>query len=208
MTTVEFSPAGLTSRATADFALRARGTGEGGMFAEQLSGRWAERTYRGKVHVFSAAAVTITANANNLVSVFGIYNPPGSNVLLEMIDTDIANVLATTVVNGFGWYSSTVVLSAAATFTTQGTARSRRVQDAPSTVARVYTAVTHSGTPTLEAMIGGTGAATTTSNQSMYKKWDGTLIIPPGVLASIASTTTVGTTSGNTITTTWADVPI
>ncbi len=197
---------GFSARATTDYELGARMTGEGNFLAENLSGRWAERTYRGNVHMFSVAAVTIPVNASTLVSVYGIYNPPGSGKVLEILDTDIVNVLATTVVTGFGWYSSTVSASALATFTTAGTARNRRMQDPSSTVARVYTAVTHSGTPNLEALIGGTGAATTTANQSMYRDFNGKLFIPQGVLASIAATTAAGTSSGNTITACWADV--
>ena len=48
-----------------------------------------ERTYQGDVFFASAAAVTLPVNANNLVSVFGIYNPPSSGKILEIIDTDI-----------------------------------------------------------------------------------------------------------------------
>ncbi len=207
MTTLEGSPFPLAARASAEFALRARMTGEGGFLYENLSGRFAERNYRGKVSSFSVAAVTIPVNAATLGSVCGIYNPVGSGMMLEIIDTDIVNVDATTVVNAYGWYSSTAALTALATFTTPGTARSRRMQDPVGSVARVYTAVTHSGTPNLEALIGGTGAVTTTSNQSMYRKWDGTLLVPPGILMSIAATTAAGRASGNTIVFTWADVP-
>jgi hypothetical protein len=197
---------GNTSRASGDQELGARMTGEANFLAENLSGRFAERAYRGNVHIFSVAAVTIPVNAATLVSVYGIYNPPGSGKVLELIDTDIVNVLATTVVGGYGWYSSTVAASALATFTTAGLARNARMQDPSSTVARVYTAVTHSGTPNLEAIIGGDGAATNTAGL-IYKLWNGKLIIPQGVLASIAQTTNAGTASGKTIMTAWADLP-
>lgn len=198
---------GLLSRVTGDQEVGARMTGEGNYLHEQLSGRWAERNYRGNVASFSVVAVTIPVNANNLVSVCGIYNPPGSNKILEIIDTDLENVLATTVVNAYAWYSSTVALSALATFTTPGTARSRRMQDPASSQTRVYTAVTHSGTPSLEAMIGGHGATTNAGFQT-YKKFDGTLMIPPGVLASVAATTAASTGSGMAIGFSWAELPI
>lgn len=197
---------GLSARVTGDQEVGERMTGEAAFLAENLSGRFAERTYRGNVSTFSVAAVTVPVNAASLVSVFGIYNPPGSGKLLEMIDTDIVNVLATTVVGGYAWYTSTVALSALATFTTPGTARNGRAQDPTGTVARVYTAVTHSGTPNLEAIIGGDGAATNVGGL-IYKLWNGKLFIPPGVLASIAQTTNAGTGSGKTIMTAWADVP-
>lgn len=197
---------GLTSRIVSDQELGERMTGEGSFLTENLSGRFAERAYRGNIHLFSVAAVTVPVNANNLVSVYGIYNPPGSGKVLELIDTFIANVSATTVVGGYGWYSSTVALSALATFTTAGTARNARMQDPSTTVARVYTAVTHSGTPNLEAIIGNDAAATNTAG--MYMLWNGKVFIPPGVLASVAQTTNAGTASGKTILTAWADVPL
>lgn len=185
-----------------------RATGEGGKIVENLSGRWAERNYRGKVSFFSVAAVTLPVNANNLVSVCGIYNPPASGYLLEIIDTAVVSVVATTVVDGFGWYSSTAALSALATFTTAGTARSARMQDPVSSVARVYTAVTHSGTPSLERMFGGHGATTNAGNSPGPFNFNGTLFIPPGILASVAMTTAASTGSGVTVGITWADVPL
>lgn len=199
---------GLTSRVSGDQEVGARMTGEANYLMEQLSGRWAERNYRGKVSFFAVDQVTLPVVANNLVSVYGIYNPPGSNVLLEIIDTAVINVLAATIVDAFGWYSSTVALSALATFTTPGTARSRRMQDPTGSAARVYTAVTHSGTPSLEGYIGGHGATTNAGNSPGPFNYNGTLMIPPGVLASVAASKTAGTASGLAIGCCWADVPL
>lgn len=188
---------------TADRRIIARLSGEG----EQLvDSGYRERTYQGKVSFFNVAAVTVPVNANNLVSVCGIYNPPGSGKVLEIIDTDVGIALATTVVQEYVWVSSTVAQSAAATFTTAGTARNRRMQDAASTVARVYTAVTHSGTPSVEAKIG--SFAKVTADQTIpAKRWYGTLMIPPGVLASICTLTAASTGSGVNLAFTWADLP-
>ena len=195
----------LASRETAaERRTVVRVTGEGDM---SVAADWLERTYQGDVFFASAAAVTVPVVANNLVSVFGIYNPPGSGKLLVMIDTDLAVVNATTVVNGYGWYSSTATLSAAATFTTQGTYRTRRMQDATNSgVARFYSAVTHSGTPSLEALIT-THGATTNTQPLPGRNFNGSLIIPPGILASVAATTAAGTGSGLTVSATWAEVP-
>jgi hypothetical protein len=205
MAAITIRAGGNTARASGDQELGVRGTGEANLISENLSGRFAERVYRGNVHMFSVAAVTVPVNAATLVSVYGIYNPPGSGKCLEIIDCFIANVSATTVVGGYGFYSSTVAASALATFTTAGTARNGRMQDPSSTVARVYTAVTHSGTPNLEAIIGNDAAATNTAG--IYMLFNGKLLIPPGVLVSIAQTTNAGTASGKTIMTSWADVP-
>ncbi len=197
---------GISTRMTGDFEGGERMTGELAFLAENLSGRWAERTYRGNVHFFAVAAVTVPVNAGTLVSVCGIYNPPGSGKVLEIIDTDVGIALATTVVQEFVWVSSTVSASALATFTTPGTARNRRMQDPSSTVARVYTAVTHSGTPNVEAKIG--SFAKVTADQTIPTKlWNGSLIIPQGVLASIATLTAASTSSGINLGFTWADLP-
>lgn len=181
--------------------------GEAQQLTDNLGGRWMERNVGGSVFSFKVAAVTLPVVANNLVSVCGIYNPPGSGKLLEIINTEIVNVLATTVVNGFGWYSSTAALSAAATFTTAGTARSRRMQDPTSAVARVYTAVTHSGTPSFEALIAGHGATTNAGGARVGRDFNGSLLIPPGILASVAATTAASTASGLTIGFSWAEIP-
>ncbi len=207
MTTLEIRPGGLTARASADYPVGMRGTGEGAGMVDNLGGRWVERNYRGKVSSFSVAAVTVPVNASGLVSVCGIYNPPGSNVLLEIIDTDVGIALATTVVQEFVWVSSTVALSALATFTTAGTARSRRFQDPTGSAARVYTAVTHSGTPNVEAKIG--SFAKVTADQGIpHREFYGTILIPPGVLASICTLTAASTSSGINLSFSWADVPL
>jgi len=197
----------LATRAAADMEVAAGMSGERAMFFANTGGDYSQRNYTGKVFAFSVAAVTVPVVANNLVSVCGIYNPPGSGVVLEIIDTQIVNVLATTVVNGFGWYSSTLALSAAATFTTAGSARSRRMQDGAANAARVYTAVTHSGTPSLEALIGGHGATTNAGAAQIDRAFNGTLMIPPGILASVAATTAAGTGSGLTVGFSWAEIP-
>ncbi len=196
----------LAARATANYEVSDRSTTEGAKLTESLSGQFAARTYSGNVFFVSRAAVTVPVNAATLGSVCGIYNPPGSGKVLEIIDTDISLALATTVVQSFVWVSSTVAASAAATFTTQISVRSRRMQDTTSGVARVYSAVTHSGTPDVEAYIGGYGA-TTSPGMQMHKKFDGSLMIPPGVLASVATLTAASTSSGINIGFTWAEVP-
>lgn len=195
----------LSSReSTAERRLVARVGGEGDVLVDAFH---RERCYQGDVSFFHVAAVTLPVNANNLVSVCGIYNPPGSGKILEIIDTDVTSDDATTVVQAIVWVSSTVALSAAATFTTAGTARSRRMQDPSGSVARVYTAVTHSGTPNVEAVVGGFGA-TTSAGMMMHKKFDGTLMIPPGVLASVASLTAASTATGLNVGFTWADIAL
>jgi hypothetical protein len=206
MDTVAGRPGPFQTRANEGYDTVVRMTGEGAFLADQLSGQFAERNYRGHVSSFSVAAVTVPVNANNLVSVCGIYNPPGSGKILEILETVITPATATTVVQAFVWVSSTVALSAAATFTTLGAARSCRMQDAPASVARVYTAVTHSGTPSVEDVIGGLNKVTSDLPPPI-KKHDGMLMIPPGVLASICTLTAASAAASTNLHFKWADVP-
>ena len=197
----------LTTRSTNQQRTVVRMSGEGSQLVDTNGGQWLNRNYDGKVHFFTVAAVTVPVNANNLVSVCGIYNPPSSGKLLEIIDTSIGAATATTVVHEFVWVSSSVALSAAATFTTLGTARSGRMQDPASSVARVYTAVTHSGTPNVEAKIASFNKVT--ADQGLpIREFKGTLLIPPGVLASICTLTAASAAASTNLAFTWADIAL
>src|SRR3954463_5927318 len=86
--------------------------------------KYAELAARGKVFHFSNAAFTMPVNANNLVSLFSVYNPVGSGVMMELIEAEVHSVVATTVVNAVGIYA--LGGQTGATFTTAGTIRSSR----------------------------------------------------------------------------------
>lgn len=171
--------------------------------------RYAELAARGQVFSASRAAVTIPVNAATLVSVFGLYNPPSSGKMVEMIEAELQNVLATTVVNGYGLYFSNGSNASGATFTTQlqSAVQNGRIGEGNPSVCRFYSAVTHVGTPELASLIGGHGAVTTTHAGIMHRKWDGSLQFPPGTLISLAATTAASTASGMTGVIRWAEVP-
>lgn len=171
--------------------------------------RYQELALRGKVFSASRAAVTVPVNANNLVSVFGIYNPPSSGVLLDLFEVEAHYVVATTVVNALGVYFSTIALSAAATFTTQAQASviNARLDEGPAASARFYSAVTHSGTPALKAIVGGWGAVTDGGSTPVRKNFGGRILIPEGVLVSLAMTTAASTATGVTLDAHWAEIP-
>lgn len=205
-----------------DLVLRARNTTQGGATTFDrvikagdngelvMVDRYQELALRGKVFSFSRAAVTIPANAATLVSVFGIYNPPSSGVFLDVISAEAHAVLATTVVNALGIYYSTPALSALATFTTQlqsAVENARLGGDGPASNARAYSAVTHSGTPALAAIVGGWGAVTDGGATPVRRDFKGSLLIPPGVLVSLAMTTAASTGSGITAEMRWAEIP-
>lgn len=170
--------------------------------------RYAELAARGQVFHLSRAAVTLPVNAATLASVFGLYNPPGSGKMLEMIECEAHAVLATTVVNALGLYYSNGTNASGATFTTQiSTIENARIGEGVSTVCRAYSAVTHVGTPVLADIIGGWGAVTDGGATPIRKQWNGSIQVPPGTLLALAMTTAAWTGSGFTGLLRWAEVP-
>lgn len=167
--------------------------------------RYAELATRGKVFHFSVAAVTLPVNANNLVSLFSVYNPPTSGVMMELIECEAHYVVATTVVNALGLYS--LSSQTGATFTTAGTARSSRLSEGVASAVTPYSSVTFSGTPLLQDIIGGWGATTDATSGAIRKRWDGAIQVPPNNLIAIAMTTAAATASGFTGLIRWAEVP-
>lgn len=179
----------------------------GALLVSQFSGQYAELCRQGKVYYASAAAVTLPVNAATLASKFTIYNPPQSNVNLELIEINIGTVVATTVVDMVGVYYSSAAQTAAGTFTTLGTVTNGLV-NGPSGQGQFYSAYTASGTPTLARLMGGWGAVTNVGLNTVTKDFEGSLIVQPGLSIHVAMTTAAGTGNGITLDAVWAEVPI
>lgn len=173
-----------------------------------IHGKWFETNLRGALFAFNVTAQTIPVITAGLVSVFTLYNPPGSNVVAEIVDTEIGQVVATTVVDAVGWYSSTAAATAAGTFTTKGTARSGQAQGVASNKVLPYSAYTHSGTPAREDIIGSFGATTNANSTLPQKFYDGRLLLPQGIAMSVAMSTAAGFTSGLDISARWVEWPV
>ncbi len=173
-----------------------------------LRGKYYTSNYRGTVFTFNRTAVTVPVIAATLVSVFSLWNPPGSGKNAELISFDYGIVLATTVVDVVGLYYSSGSLALAGTFTTAGTALSGSVGSTAANVVLPYSAYTHSGTPTRHSILGFFGAVTTTNSQPAHLDFDGRVIVPPGTVVSIAMSTAASTTSGVDLGLTWAEVPV
>jgi hypothetical protein len=109
------------------------------------------------------------------------------------------------VVDTVAWYSSSVALSGLATLTTLAAARSCQVQGSPANSIKPYSAATHSGTPVREDLIMAFGATTDAGLAFIEKQHEGRLLLPPGVLMSVAMSTAAGTASGLDIQATWAE---
>lgn len=173
-----------------------------------VNARYTELATRGKVFHLSRAAITLPVNAATLVSLFGLYNPTGSGVMLELIECEAHNVLATTVVSGLGLYYSSGTNASGATFTTQiSTIEGSRLGEGVASACRAYSSVTHVGTPVLADLIGGWGAVTDGGSTPIRKQWNGGILAPPNTLLAIAMTTAADTGSGFTGLLRWAEVP-
>lgn len=178
--------------------------GFGDQLVTQLQAPYGRAVTNNVVFGATRAAATIPVNATTLVSVFFIYNPVGSGVNLVLLDCVLTNVLATTVVNAYGLYTGTAAEIAAGTFTTPGTVFSQRINGAIGAGA-YYSAYTHSGTPTLRAIVAGHGA--TTASTHLRRTFEGGVVIPAGGGVSLAASTAASTTSGMTVGMTWMEVP-
>lgn len=197
---------GNAYNAAGAYTVPVRVGGDGGLMTNP---RYQELASRGLVFSATRAAVTLPVNAATLVSLFGLYNPAGSNKMVEIIDVDAHYVVATTVVNALGIYYSQGSNASGATFTTQlqSAVVSSRVGEGITSVCQFYSSVTHVGTPVLASIIGGWGAVTDGGATPIRRELNGSLQFPPGSLISLAMTTAAATASSMTMQMRWAEVP-
>lgn len=178
----------------------------GESLASELRGVYGTAAKRGVVFHANAVAITLPVVASAVVSLFTLYNPVNSGIDMELIDSTVATVVATTVISGVGVYFSSPALTALGTFTTQGTAYPGFL-GGPSGLGQFWSSYTHSGTPVLQKVLGGiAGAVTNGSLNSFNYVFDGKVIIPPGVAASILMTTAHETTSGAALDVSWVEL--
>lgn len=182
------------------------------LLVSEIHGKWYYAALRGNVFSGQASAITVPVIANNLVSVFSLYNPAGSKANLEVISVDLGLVLATTVVNVYGLYFQSGIGSNTSIPTSQtvGTATSGNLVMSGATVSqgKFLTAATHVGTPTLITMLDTFGAVTSSADNPISYTFDGKLILPPGSIVSLAASTAASTASGMAASITWAEWPL
>lgn len=180
----------------------------GELIASELRGKYYTANYRNKLFNAQVTIQTVPLITTAMVSVFTLYNPAGSGVVMEMVDTILANSNATTVVDVFGWYAGTAAQTAAGTFTTKGTVNSSVIGTLIVGQGQFYSAYTHSGLPTRQDVIGSFGAVTNANSTPPVKLYDGRLILPPGIAMSIGASLAAGPATGLDIQATWAEWPI
>jgi hypothetical protein len=203
------SVADPTQMAQADGATTAFLLGRNGdALVSEIHGRGWLANYRGKLFEAAAVAVTIPVITASLASVFTLYNPPTSGAKAEIFSAAVFNVVATTVVDIVGWYSSPAISTAAGTFTTVGTVHGGIVQGPTANQVSFYSSYTHSGTPTLTDMIGCFGAVSNAGTSGVFKQYNGELMLPPGIAMSIAMSTAAGGATGLGAEVKWIEWPL
>lgn len=190
----------LPAGATPQFKSIGRG---GEIFYSEDHGKYYTGSYYNRLFSFNRTAVTIPVPATNMVSVFSLYNPPGSTVNLELVDFDLGLVLATTVVDTVGLYWQGPTLASLATLTTKavfGTTWFPGILNGLPGQGNPYTALTHSAANVGQLnridILGQFGAVTSTNDTPIHKDFDGKTLITPGCVVSVAMSTAAGTGSG------------
>lgn len=175
------------------------------LLVTEVHGKRYTANFRNNLFAANVNGVTIPVVASGLVSVFTLYNPPGSGVIMEITRLDYAQIVTATVIDALGWWASSATLTAAGTFTTQGTPFSKNIKAPVNNKGLFFSAYTHSGTPTLVDVI--TGWGSTAGNQSLptFKVYDGELLLPPGIAMSLAMTTGAGTASAAVVQVEWSE---
>lgn len=175
------------------------------LLVTEVHGKRYTANYRNNLFAANVNGVTIPVIASGLVSVFTLYNPPGSGVNMEITRLDYAQVVTAAVINALGFWASTAALTAAGTFTTAGTVFSKNIKNPPLNKGLFFSAYTHSGTPTLVDVITGFGATTANQTGPLFKVYDGEIILPPGIAMSLAMSTGAGTASAAVVQVEWSE---
>lgn len=182
---------------------------QGEVLTSEVHGKWYQYAANGALFTANVTAVTIPVIANGLVSVFSLYNPVGSGIIMELVDFDLGSVLATTVVDTVGLYFDAGTRAAAATFTTKGTIQSGLIGSGLVGKGQFYSALTHvnsAGTARYR-ILGSFGATTDAVSSFPHVDFDGKAIIPEGVIVSVAMSTAAGTASGLDVGMSWIEAP-
>lgn len=188
---------------------------QGELLIAGLHGKYGTAAINKALFNFNVTAQTVPLVSSGQTSVFSVWNPPSSSTLAEMVDTEIGQVLATTVVNTIGWYVSTGSAALAGTFTTKGVPFgasspnyfSARAGDIPNGQMIPYTSYTHSGIPARIDIIGAFGATSDAGMTLPNKVYDGRLWLTPGNIISAMVSTQTFTSAGLDVSCRWTEWP-
>ena len=183
----------------------------GELYCAQIHGKYYTAAYYGRLYSFNLTAIAVTVIAGSLASKFAIYNPPNSTVNAELVDFDMGIDAAATIVNAIGLYWQSPTLASLATLTTIGVFGTNWFNcNNSSTPGQVtpYSILAHSGTPVRIAILTTFGAITAGNANPIHQDFDGKIILPPGHLVSIATSTTISTAVGLDLGMRWLEAPL
>lgn len=165
---------------------------------------------RKSLFTFNRTAVTLPVIASSLASVFSLYNPSNSQVVLELVDFDLGLLTGTTVINVVGLYWQSNPTAGLATFTTPAVFGTNVFGGAPGKgqpQGVAYSALTHSGTPARISVLGSFNTASGIMAGPFHYEFKGKVVLFPGDLISVASSTTAFTSSTTDLSLSWAEWP-
>jgi hypothetical protein len=191
----------------------------GELLASELHGKFYSAARAGNVfHLNTAAAgTTVPVQTTNLVSTFTIWNPLGSGKNVELIRYSYGLLNATTVVSDVTLYVQPGVGQAV---TAPGTLTLLTIRNALgfnasggagiTSVCTGYSAATLVNTMGTNMFVGPTllsfGAVTTTNATPINYDFDGSVILPPGTLATTAGTAAQAQAARQSLS--WAEWPV
>lgn len=165
-------------------------------------GKYATAALRGQV--FCSTSVNSIRVFSNVTQTFGLLNPAGSGVNVELVRCDCCTVLAAVVVNGLGiYYHTSAQVAGWSALSTRPILNA--ILGGASGKAIAYSAITPAVNPKLQAIVGGWGAITYNGAGILRYDFDGTVVVPPGIGIFVCTTTANATVAGNTLVLTWME---
>lgn len=213
VTTTNYLDTGMTQNpAQTNTADGQQGTMNLGKQNEQLMaeihGPWFTSAIRGNLFNFNVTAITVNKISAAFVSTFALYNPASSGKIAEIVDMDFGLLSATTLADVFGVYWQGAPASSAATFTTPSVFGTNTFGGAPGKAGNSvipYTALTHSGTPARVSILNSFNSSGFVLGTPVHYDYNGKLLLYPGDLISVATSTTVWTASAVDMSIRWAE---
>lgn len=172
-----------------------------------IHGPWYYAGVRACSFSFNVTAVTVPVIAATLASVFSLYNPVGSGKILELIDLDAGN-LGATVIDVLGLYWQGSPAADKATFTTPSVFGTNHFGASPgrgTAVGVPFRALTHSGTPARIAVLNSQNTTSVVTGTPIHFDFNGKVVLYPGDVVSVASSTGAMTASSTDLSIRWAE---
>ena len=185
----------------------------------EVHGKWYTAGYRGATFVTSTliAGITVPVAAATLGSKFTLWNPAGSNKIVELISINVGLSAATTVVSGLGLMIQRNMSTTSGIPTSLTSQYTAPLGLSGTAAAGAYSAATHTNVaiPGVSAAtpvpipfynILTFGAVTDPGAQAFDHFFDGRILLGPD--SSVALCDTVGTELTIVATLTWAEWPL